>query len=128
MKKLAILDTDFISKSHIIRTGEDDHLIDHVLKLPEYEFFCHKQTTIELGRHSSYAPTWLQTRIQSGAITEYTDERIIREMGYLYFKASLSQYTAMLKNACDAFDKNYFAGHFGELNKLDYLRITQEGY
>ena len=34
----------------------------------------------------------------------------------------------MLKTACDAFDKNYFAGYFGELNKLDYLRITQEGY
>lgn len=128
MRKLAILDTDFISKGHIIRTGEDNHLIDHVLKLPEHEFFCHEQTTIELDRHSSYAPLWLQTNIQSGAITEYTDERIIREMGHLYFKANLSQYTTMLKNACDAFDKDYFAEHFGELHKLNHLRISEEDY
>lgn len=43
MKKIALLDTDFISKTHIVRTGADDHLIDRILELPGYEFYCHEQ-------------------------------------------------------------------------------------
>ena len=38
MKKYALLDTDFISKTYSIRDGNDKHLIDLVMELP-YEFF-----------------------------------------------------------------------------------------
>lgn len=128
MKKLAILDTDFISKGHIIRINEQNHLIDRVLKLPGYDFFCHEQTVVELDRHSSFASSWLEAQIHCGNITKYTDERIIHEMHQLYFKAGLSQYTMMLKNACDAFDRDYFSAHFWELDNLNYLQISEDDY
>ena len=116
MRKSAILDTDFISKSYTVRTCEDDHLADRVLTVPEYVFFCHEQTTVELGRHFSKAPSWLETQIQEGRVTKYTDERIIKEMVQLYYKAGLSQYTAILRDACNAFNKDCFREYFGELD------------
>ena len=42
MKKYALLDTDFISKTHSVQDN-GNHLIDRVMELPEYEFFCHAQ-------------------------------------------------------------------------------------
>lgn len=43
MKRYALLDTDFISKTHSVQDGGGNHLIDRVMELPEYEFFCHAQ-------------------------------------------------------------------------------------
>jgi hypothetical protein len=42
-KKYALLDTDFISKTHLIRKDEDNKLIDKMLQLPDYELYCHEQ-------------------------------------------------------------------------------------
>ena len=41
MKRYALLDTDFISKTHSVQDDGGNHLIDRVMELPEYEFFCH---------------------------------------------------------------------------------------
>ena len=41
MKRYALLDTDFISKTHFVQDDDGNHLIDQVMKLPGYEFFCH---------------------------------------------------------------------------------------
>lgn len=49
MKKYALLDTDFISKTHSVQDGGDNHLIDRVMELPEYVFFCHAQIVTELN-------------------------------------------------------------------------------
>lgn len=54
--KLALLDTDFISKTHTVRIDDDNHLIDRVLEMPGYTFVCHEQIVAELGRHNSHAP------------------------------------------------------------------------
>ena len=40
MKRYALLDTDFISKTHYVQDDGGNHLIDQVMKLPGYEFFC----------------------------------------------------------------------------------------
>ena len=128
MKKLAILDTDFISKGHIVRAGEDDHLIDQVLRLPDYQFFCHEQTKDELVRYNSHAPVWLEEKVKGNSITIYSDGRIIREMKDLYFRAGLTQYTALLKNACDAFDRDYFRTHYAELVALDPFNVSEAEY
>ena len=50
MKKYALLDTDFISKTHSVQDESDNHLIDRVVELPEYEFFCHAQIVTEFNR------------------------------------------------------------------------------
>ena len=128
MKKIALLDTDFISKTHIVRTDADNHLIDRILELPGYEFYCHEQTVEELRRHNAHAPSWLSGKIQIGDIKEYTDENIVSGLSGLYFKAGLYQYTAFLKTACDAFDKDYFNDHYAKLNGLNYAQISEFTY
>lgn len=49
MKRYALLDTDFISKTHSVQDDGGNHLIDRVMELPEYEFFCHAQTIFYKG-------------------------------------------------------------------------------
>ena len=51
MKRYALLDTDFISKTHSVQDDGGNHLIDRVMELPEYEFFCHAQIVTELNRY-----------------------------------------------------------------------------
>lgn len=48
MKRYALLDTDFISKTHSVQDDGGNHLIDRVMELPGYEFFCHAQIVTEL--------------------------------------------------------------------------------
>lgn len=49
MKRYALLDTDFISKTYSVQDDGGNHLIDRVMELPEYEFFCHAQTIFYKG-------------------------------------------------------------------------------
>ena len=42
-EKYALLDTDFISKTHLIRKDDQNKMIDRVWELPEYRFYCHEQ-------------------------------------------------------------------------------------
>lgn len=53
MKRYALLDTDFISKTHSVQDDGGNHLIDRVMELPEYEFFCHAQIVTELNRYNA---------------------------------------------------------------------------
>lgn len=53
MKRYALLDTDFISKTHSVQDDNGNHLIDRVMELPEYEFFCHAQIVTELNRYKT---------------------------------------------------------------------------
>ena len=55
MKRYALLDTDFISKTHSVQDDGGNHLIDRVMELPEYEFFCHAQIVTELNRCTNLA-------------------------------------------------------------------------
>lgn len=65
--KYALLDTDFISKMHIIQKDAGNHLIDRIMELPGYQFFCHSQIRTELLRHNvSGAMEWLENKISMG--------------------------------------------------------------
>lgn len=55
MKRYALLDTDFISKTHSVQDDGGNHLIDRVMELPGYEFFCHAQIVAELNRYNADA-------------------------------------------------------------------------
>ena len=39
-KKYALLDTDFLYKSHLARNANNHTLTDFVIEFSEYEFFC----------------------------------------------------------------------------------------
>ena len=38
-------------------------MIDRIMELPEYEFFCHAQIVTELNRYNADAPIWLSEKI-----------------------------------------------------------------
>ena len=40
-EKYALLDTDFISKMHLIRKDDRNKLIDKIMAMPNYTFYCH---------------------------------------------------------------------------------------
>lgn len=73
MKRYALLDTDFISKTYSVQDDGGNHLIDRVMELPEYEFFCHAQIVTELNRYNADAPIWLSENIGAQKIKSYTD-------------------------------------------------------
>lgn len=52
IEKYALLDTDFISKTHFIHGDTEKCLVDLVVEMPGYCFFCHSQIIKELSRHN----------------------------------------------------------------------------
>ena len=126
--KYALLDTDFISKTHTVRIDDDHHLIDRIIAMPDYLFVCHEQTIKELKRHNSHAPVWIEEKIKENRIRKYTDNQILNEMSILYGKTGPYMYTTLLESACGAFRSTYFNDKFGELWNLDYSAISVEDY
>ena len=51
-EKYSLLDTDFISKMHLIRKDDHNKLIDKIMAMPGYCFYCHKQIQVEIMRHN----------------------------------------------------------------------------
>ncbi|MBE5845455.1 MAG: hypothetical protein E7302_15030 [Butyrivibrio sp.] len=54
-EKYALLDTDFISKTHLIRKDEENKLIDRITEMPGYRFYCHEQIKTELQKKCDIA-------------------------------------------------------------------------
>lgn len=112
MEKYALLDTDFISKTHFIQGNTEKSLSDLVVEMPGYCFFCHSQIIKELSRHNQQAIGWLQHKISEQKIQCYTDEEVLNELVKIRGDFACSTYTLMLKDACDAFSKSYFKEHY----------------
>ena len=128
VKKYALLNTDFISKAHSVQDESDNHLIDRVVELPEYEFFCHAQIVTELNRYNADAPIWLSEKIGAQKIKSYTDQEILESLSLVRGPLACATYTQMLKLACDAFSKDYFLEHYQALEEADYATISREDY
>lgn len=128
MKRYALLDTDFISKTHSVQDDGGNHLIDRVMELPEYEFFCHAQIVTELNRYNADAPIWLSEKIGAQKIKSYTDQEILESLSLVREPLACATYTQMLKLACDAFSKDYFSEHYWSLEEADYAAISREDY
>lgn len=127
--RYALLDTDFISKMHLIRKDDQNKLIDKIMAMPNYLFYCHKQISIELMRHNiAGAPEWFETKIASQSICMYDDERILDELAEVYGVLAVSAYVDMLKTACDAYKAGYFEEKFVRLSQVDSLSISQEEF
>ena len=128
VKRYALLDTDFISKTHSVQDDGGNHLIDRVMELPEYEFFCHAQIVTELNRYNADAPIWLSEKIGAQKIKSYTDQEILESLSLVRGPLACATYTQMLKLACDAFSKDYFSEHYRALEEADYTVISREDY
>lgn len=127
--KYTLLDTDFISKMHLIRKDEQNKLIDKIMVMPGYLFYCHKQISVELMRHNiAGAPEWFETKITSKSICMYDDEMILDELSEVYGDLAISAYADMLKTACDAYKDGYFEEKFILVSQMDCLRISREEF
>lgn len=74
-EKYALLDTDFISKMYEIRKDEENRLIDKIMAMPNYHFYCHEQIYIEISNNKiSGASEWFETRQRDKSICVYDDE------------------------------------------------------
>ena len=128
MKRYALLDTDVISKTHSVQDDGGNHLIDQVMELPEYEFFCHEQIVTEINRYNADAPVWLREKIETQKIKSYTDQEIIETLALVRGPLACATYTQRLKLACDAFSKDYFSEHYRALEDAYYTTISKEDY
>lgn len=127
--KYALLDTDFISKMHLIRKDDQNKLIDKIMTMPGYSFYCREQICVELMRHNiAGAPQWFETKIASKSICMYDDEMILDELSEVYGDLAISAYTTMLKTACDAYKDGYFEEKFALVSQMDGLRISKEDF
>ncbi|WP_408072568.1 hypothetical protein [Butyrivibrio sp. JL13D10] len=128
-EKYALLDTDFISKTHLIRKDEENKLIDRITEMPGYRFYCHEQIKTELQRHNiAGSPEWLEKKISSGVVHCITDEEIVDELKVIYSDSAVAMYSNMLKNGCEAYRSGYFEEQFKRLQGVDYLKTTKEQF
>ena len=69
-KKCALLDTDFLYKTHLARNKDHHTLADFVLDFEDYDFFCHEMIREELTRHQIQPDPnpWLEDKIREGRI------------------------------------------------------------
>lgn len=126
-EKYALLDTDFISKTHLIRKDDENRMIDRIVEMQGYRFYCHEQIKIELARHNiGDAPEWLNAKISDGTVHCVTDEEIIDELRVIYSDSAEAMYASMLRNGCEAYKNGYFEENFTRLQGLDYLMISKE--
>ena len=127
--KYALLDTDFISKMYIIQKDADNHLIDRIMELPGYQFFCHSQIRIELSRHNILgSKEWLENKISAGQIKCYRDEDILDELEQVYGEMACGMYANLLQKACQAYSEGYYENNFRKLQKIDYGKIFKSDF
>ncbi len=126
-EKYALLDTDFISKTHLIRKDNQNKMIDRVMEMKGYYFFCHEQIRKELKRHNhDNSPEWLETKILDGTIRCISDEQILNELHSIYSSSAEAMYVYMLRNGFEAYKKGYFEENFKHLQVLGYQSISKE--
>ena len=124
--KYALLDTDFISKMHMIQKDVRNHLIDRIMELPGYQFFCHNQIRTELSRNDDAdAVKWLEENISTGQIKCYSDEDILNELKSVYGASASLLYANLLQKSCEAYQAGYYEDNFRELQNIDYRTISK---
>lgn len=127
--KCALLDTDFVSKTHLICKDEQNRLIDFIMKIPDFKFCCHEQIRTEVSRHNiGESKNWLENMISKGQIYCYSDEEIIEELSSIYGNLAVTMYASILRTSCDAYGSRYFEEKFIRLQTLNFLEITKEDF
>lgn len=107
--RIALLDTDFISKSLEITDGSDS-LFDVVLSLPGYHFFCHQCILDELRKHSVTAFEYVQRCIDRCLIIRFSDADIIKMLAEgRESRVAVNLYMSFLESACRFLGSDLFS-------------------
>lgn len=126
-RKYALLDTDFLYKSHLARNAENHTLAEFVIGFNDYEFLCHEMIKEELTRHEIIPnPTpWLEEKINVGRIRLYSDRDIVEGLSRMYGEAATLMYISLLKTSCDTFNAGFFQEYYGSLEDIDNVIDAQ---
>ena len=128
-EKYAVLDTDFISKTHLIRKDDQNTMIDRIMEMQEYRFYCHEQVRAELEKHNfSDSSAWLEDKIIAGSVQCKSDEAILDELFSVCSRSAVIMYVNMLRSGCAAHKQGYFEENFTRLKILDFRSITKEAF
>lgn len=116
MTNYAVLDTDFISKCMISTDISGKNLFDEVLKLP-YQFYCHRQIVIELGRHNSLAASWIEHQSSTHVIV-VNDRWVLESINEFVKNGAIPIYLQFLKSACDFLGTNHYESFYQNLETV----------
>lgn len=116
-KKYALLDTDFLYKSHLARNTANHTLAELVLNFEDYEFFCHEMIKEELARHEINPDPnpWFEEKMKAGRIKLYSDRNIVNELSQVFGEAATLTYISLLQISCDTFHAGFFEEYYGTL-------------
>lgn len=119
-KRYALLDTDFLYKSHLAKNKTNQTLADLIIKFEEYDFFCHEMIREELTRHEVFPDPnpWLEDRIKDGKVKIYSDSDIICELSKVYGASASNMYLTLLELSCEVFNAGFFEMYYGSLREL----------
>lgn len=108
-KKYALLDTDFLYKSHLARSKDDHTLTDFVMDFEDYDFFCHEMIKKELSRHEVHPDPnpWLEEKVRDEKVKMYSDRDIVSELSKVYGVAATSMYLTLLESSCEIFNAGF---------------------
>lgn len=122
-KKYALLDTDFLYKTHLARNSENHTLAEFVLEFVDYEFFCHEMIKEELTRREIEPDPnpWLEEKILAGKIKLYSDRDILNELMKVYGQAATYSYLSLLKISCDTFNSGFFDEYYEDLESIENI-------
>lgn len=120
-KKYALLDTDFLYKSHLARDKKNGTLSELVIDFEDYEFFCHEKIKDELAKHEIFPNPnpWLEAKIKNGRIRLFSDYDILSELQKVYGIAATGMYFTMLKTSCETFHRGFFDKYYGSMSDMD---------
>ena len=70
-----------------------NRMIDRIMEMREYRFYCHEQIKIELARDNiGESSVWLDDKISKGYIHCTTDEEIMDELHAIYSNSAEAMY------------------------------------
>ena len=128
-EKYALLDTDFISKMHLIRKDDHNKLIDKIMAMPGYCFYCHKQIQVEIMRHNiAGAPEWFQSKIESKSICMYDDEMILDELSGSMVNGLSAHMQECLKLRAMHIKMDILKRSFVLVSQMDCRSISREDF
>ncbi len=120
-KKYALLDTDFLYKSHLARNEINHTLTELIIEFEDYSFYCHEMIKDELTKRviTPDPNPWLEGKIAAGAVCLYSDRDIVQELEKVYGNSATVAYITLLKTSCDTFNKEFYDEYYSSLEAMD---------
>lgn len=132
VKRIALLDTDFIIKSHISMNNDDEYLFSHLINLNQYDYCMHEKIFNELSGNLIIQKQIVKL-IEAKKIKCYSDSEILKILEKIYGKISCLIFIRFLKISCDKLETGFFNKYYNALENLnsgisscDFLKVLYE--